>query len=61
MLRINLKKITEDLIPSFYLAYNLLNEKKYAQKVEQFISNEFTNNGYTIIYKNTKFNWNDSG
>jgi hypothetical protein len=43
---------------SFYLAYNLLNEKKYAQKVEQFISNEFTNNGYTIIYKNTKFNSN---
>ena len=24
------------IIPSFYLAYNLLNEKKYAQKVEQF-------------------------
>ena len=46
------------IIPSFYLAYNLLNEKKYAQKVEQFISNEFTNNGYTIIYKNTKFNSN---
>jgi len=46
------------IIPSFYLAYNLLNEKKYAQKVEQFISNEFTNKGYTIIYKNTKFNSN---
>ena len=39
------------IIPSFYLAYNLLNEKKYAQKVEQFISNEFTNKGYAIIYK----------
>jgi len=46
------------LFPSFYLAYNLLNEKKYAQKVEQFISNEFTNKGYAIIYKNTKFNSN---
>ncbi|MDI6051046.1 DUF389 domain-containing protein [Flavobacterium sp. XS2P24] len=46
------------IIPSFYLAYNLLNEKKYAQKVEQFISNEFTNKGYTIIYMNTKFNSN---
>lgn len=46
------------IIPSFYLAYNLLNEKKYAQKVEQFISNEFTNKGYAIIYKNTKFNSN---
>lgn len=46
------------IIPSFYLAYNLLNEKKYAQKVEQFIMDEFTNKGYTIIYKNTKFNSN---
>lgn len=46
------------IIPSFYLAYNLLNKKKHAQKVEQFISNEFTNKGYTIIYKNTKFNSN---
>lgn len=46
------------IIPSFYLAYNLLNEKKYAQKVEQFISIEFTNKGYAIIYKNTKFNSN---
>lgn len=46
------------IIPSFYLAYNLLNEKKYTQKVEQFIANEFINKGYTIIYKNTKFNSN---
>jgi hypothetical protein len=46
------------IIPSFYLAYNLLQEKKYRQNVEQFITNEFTNNGYTLVYKQTKFNSN---
>jgi len=44
------------IIPSFYLAYDLLQEKKYSQKVEQFITNEFTNNGCTLIYKHIKFN-----
>lgn len=46
------------IIPSFYLAYNLFQEKKYSQKVDSFIANEFTNNGYTLIYKNIKFNSN---
>jgi uncharacterized hydrophobic protein (TIGR00271 family) len=44
------------IVPSFYLAYNLLNENKYNQKVEEFITNEFTNNGYTLIYKHKNFN-----
>lgn len=44
------------IVPSFYLAYNLFNEKKYSQKVDQFIADEFSNNGYTIIYQKTKFN-----
>lgn len=39
------------IIPSFYLAYNLIKENKYNQKVEQFITNEFTNKGFTLIYK----------
>lgn len=46
------------IIPSFYLAYSLLEENKYKQKVEQFITNELTNKGYTIIYKRTMFNKN---
>ncbi len=46
------------IIPSFYLAYNLLNEKKYSQNVENFISNEFINNNMTLIYKKTTFNTN---
>lgn len=44
------------LVPSFYLAYTLFQEKKYNQKVEQFINTEFSNKGYTIIYKKTNFN-----
>ncbi len=44
------------LIPSFYLAYQLLQEKKYSQNVDNFIQQEFTNKGYTLIYENTHFN-----
>jgi len=40
------------VVPSFYFAYKLLNEKKYAYKVENFINNELTSNGYIVIYKN---------
>ena len=46
------------IIPSFYLAYDLLQEKKYSQKVDQFISNELTENGYTLIYKHKEYNSN---
>lgn len=44
------------IIPSFYLAYKLLQENKYNQKVEQFITNELINEGYTIIFKKTEYN-----
>lgn len=40
------------MLPSVYFAYTLIGEKKYNQKVNQFIENEFTNKGYTILYKN---------
>jgi len=46
------------IIPSSYLAYNLFREKTYSQNIERFISNEFTEKGYTVIYKQTKFNSN---
>ena len=39
------------IIPSIYFAYILIEEKKYNQKIERFITNEFTNKGYTILYK----------
>lgn len=44
------------IIPSGYFAYNLLQEKKYEHKVEQFIQNEFINKGQTIIYERIQFN-----
>ncbi len=46
------------ILPSFYLAYNLFQEKKYSQDVEKFIANEFLDKGYTIIYKNVKYTSN---
>lgn len=44
------------IIPSFYLAYALFQEKKFVQKVEQFIKTEFSDNGYAVIYKDIKYN-----
>lgn len=46
------------IVPSFYLAYNLINQKKYSQNVENFINSEFTQNGYTVIYKKINYNSN---
>lgn len=48
--------ITIMIVPSFYLAYNLFQEKKFNQKVEEFITNEFSAKGYVLIYKNIKYN-----
>jgi uncharacterized hydrophobic protein (TIGR00271 family) len=42
------------ILPSVYLAYALLNEKKFNQNVDEFIQKEFA--GQTIIYKNIKYN-----
>lgn len=46
------------ILPSFYLAYNLFEEKKFTKTVEEFINSEFNNRGYTVIYK--KLNYNSS-
>lgn len=43
------------IVPSFYLAYNLLNEKKFKQNTDQFIDKEFVKEGYTIIYKKVSY------
>lgn len=39
------------LIPSVWFAFKLFEEKKYNQKVNNYIENEFTGKGYTLIYK----------
>lgn len=44
------------IIPSFYLAYNLYQQRTYNDNVNQFLDKEFNNKGYTIIYKKTNFN-----
>ena len=46
------------IISSFFLAFNLYNEKKFTQKVYQFIDNEFTSMGYTIVFQKVRFNEN---
>ena len=43
------------ITPSLYLAYTLLEEKKFHQNVDHYITAEFENSGYTIIYKKINY------
>ncbi len=45
-------------IPSLYIAYQLLQEKKYTQNVNVFLDKEFVEKGHTIIYKKINFKSN---
>ncbi|MGS4344026.1 DUF389 domain-containing protein [Myroides odoratus] len=44
------------IVPSFYLAYTLFEEKKFTKTVEEFIDSEFNDRGYTVIYKKINYN-----
>ncbi|HRI22545.1 MAG TPA: TIGR00341 family protein, partial [Panacibacter sp.] len=44
------------LLPSTYFAYKLFTEQQYQQSVNNFIEEEFTTKGYTIVYKKTNYN-----
>lgn len=46
------------IVPSFYLAYNLFNEKKFAKTTDLFLEKEFESKGYTLIYKKVDYNAN---
>jgi uncharacterized hydrophobic protein (TIGR00271 family) len=46
------------ILPSIYFAYQLIEEKKYQQKITLYTENEFSKKGITILYKKTKFNEN---
>ncbi len=48
------------LLPSIYFGFTLFEERKFEQKVNSFIQNEFTEKGYTIIYKKTRYKSNPS-
>ena len=41
--------------PSLYLAYTLFQEKRFHENVAHYITAEFENNGYTIIYKKISY------
>lgn len=44
------------LLPSSYLAYSLYSEQQFKKNTDLFIENQFTDNGYTVVYKRTNFN-----
>jgi uncharacterized protein YggL (DUF469 family) len=46
------------LLPSIYFAYKLFVKQQYQQTVNNFIEQEFTNKGNTIVYKKTNYNSN---
>jgi len=46
------------LIPSAYFAYNLYEQQKFSQSVNDFIKEEFTIKGNTVIFKKTSYNSN---
>ena len=48
--------ITVMLLPSAYLAYSLYREQQFKKNVELFIDDEFTQKGYTVVYRKTDFN-----
>lgn len=46
------------IVPSIYFAYRLFEEKKYKQRTENFIEDEFPQDEYTLIFQKTNFNTN---
>lgn len=46
------------VVPSVYFAYRLFDEKRYKQRTEEYIENEFSQKEYTVIYKKTNFRTN---
>jgi hypothetical protein len=44
------------LAPSSYLAWSLYREQQFKKNINLFIDNEFSDKGYTVVYKKTNFN-----
>jgi uncharacterized hydrophobic protein (TIGR00271 family) len=44
------------LVPSSYLAYSLYKQQQFKKSIEHFIDTEFSDKGYTVVYKKTNFN-----
>ncbi|WP_294735172.1 TIGR00341 family protein [uncultured Flavobacterium sp.] len=47
------------LLPSSYLAYSLYREQQFKKNTDTFIENQFTDKGYTVVYKKTKYGSSD--
>jgi len=43
------------IAPSVYFAYLLAQEKKYKQRVELFLNDEFTEKGFAILYQKVNY------
>ena len=46
------------ILPSVYFAYDLRKQKIYEQRVEKFVTNEFKNKGYTVLFNKLTVNTN---
>ncbi len=46
------------IVPSIFFANQLFQEKKYKEKVEEFIKAELVDKGFTVLYKKTQFTSN---
>ncbi len=46
------------ILPSVYFAYQLREQKIYEQRVERFVTNEFKNKGYTVLFNKSTLNTN---
>ena len=46
------------ILPSVYFAYELRKQKIYEQRVEKFVTNEFKNKGYTVLFNKLTVNTN---
>lgn len=46
------------ILPSVYFAYLLAQEKKYHQRIELYLNQEFIENGFTIVYQKINYKTN---
>jgi uncharacterized hydrophobic protein (TIGR00271 family) len=46
------------ILPSVYFAYLLAQEKKYHQRIELYLNQEFIENGFTIVYQKINYKAN---
>jgi uncharacterized hydrophobic protein (TIGR00271 family) len=46
------------ILPSVYFAYQLRERKIYEQRIERFVTNEFKNKGYTVLFNKSTLNTN---